>query len=180
MTRRNLTVAAGLSGVALVAVGCSSSSTPADSVTVTATPTEATAAAPTPTAAKTNSGSGGATLPKPPAGSTKVGGSSNGAEQYARYKNSQKSPQKIVNSYKKKAQQTGYTIKNSGGSGGGWGGYGGSNYGLTAEKSGSYLDVQAGGENSGPTYFEVCVGPDNGAREHCENSSQEDSRSNAS
>lgn len=180
MTRRNLTIAAGLSGVALLAAGCSSS-TPTATETVTATATEsAPAPAPTPTATKTESGSGSATLPQPPAGSTKLGGSTKGDAEYARYKNSQESPQNVVNSYKKEAQNSGYTVKNSGGSGGGWGGYGGSNYGLTAEKSGSYLEVQAGGENSGPTYFEVCVGPESSARGHCENSSKQDSRSSGS
>ena len=94
-----------------------------------------------------------------------MGGSSNGAEQYARYKNSQKSPQKIVNSYKKKAQQTGYTIKNSGGSGG-WGGYGGSNYGPPLRnRVPTWTSKPVARTAARPTSGSVCR-PDNGALEH--------------
>ncbi|MFN8126863.1 MAG: hypothetical protein U0R64_10205 [Candidatus Nanopelagicales bacterium] len=178
MVRRSVFLAAGISGVALVAAGCSSSSTPAETVTVTASPTES--AMPTPDETTTTKASSESSLPSAPSGSTKLAVKVNGDAEYARYKTSSMTPKEVVSSYQKQAENDGYTVKNSGGSGGGWGGYGGSEAGMTAEKSGSYLDVQAGGESSGPTYFEVCVGPDSSVRDHCENSSNEDSRSSGS
>lgn len=185
MTSRSALIAVSITGVALAATGCSSSSSPS-SDSSSAAPTEAPTTAPTatPTAAPTDmptkkptdgGGSSKSAIPAAPAGAKLLGESSRAGNEYARYK-IEMSPKKVVNKYKRQAQNQGYTIKSSGGSGGGWGGYGGSNYGMKAEKSGSYRDVQAGGESGAPTYYEVCVGADSAALSHCEGSSNRDSR----
>jgi hypothetical protein len=180
MTTRSAALAISLTGVALVAAGCSSSgSSPAASTAPTEAPTEAATPTPTPTeaAATPKSTEGGsATLPKAPAGAELQGDASRGGNEYARYKISMP-PKKVVNKYKKQAKADGYTISSAGGSGGGWGGYGGSNYGMTAKKGSGYLEVQAGGESGAPTYYEVCVsanGSEAGLR-HCDNESNQDS-----
>jgi hypothetical protein len=63
----------------------------------------------------------------------------------------------------------GFTITNSGGGGGGWGKWGGANAGLSANKNGTYIDVQAGGQTGQPVYFEVCEGTNKSAVDQCEN-----------
>lgn len=170
----------GVSGVALVAAGCSGSggtttesATPAPTVTVTDAPTEAPTATPTKTSDDSDDTSG--SLPKPPSGSKKVSSESDGGDTYARYKTTSQSPKEVVTFYKGEATKQGYSVKNMNGGGGGWGGYGGSNWGMVAQKDGSYLDVQAGGSSNGPTYFEVCVGPGKSALRHCNNESNDDS-----
>lgn len=192
MSKRSTLVMAGLSGAALfAAAGCSSSgSSTATSATPTQAPASPTAAAPTPTATamptkKPESSTTSTTLPAAPAGAQLLGEHKSGSNEYARYKISMP-PKKVVNKYKKQAQKDGYSITNAGGSGGGWGGYGGSDYGMTAKKGAAYREVQAGGENGAPTYYEVCVSADNSKAglAHCdrqsENDSKEDSRSNRS
>lgn len=184
MNTRSAAFAIGITGVALVATGCSSSSTStATSATPTTPATEAPTvapsvtetAAPTPTK-KPESTSSSASVPAAPAGAKLLGDASRGGNEYARYKISMP-PKQVVNKYKKQAKKDGYSIKSAGGSGGGWGGYGGSDYGMTAEKGSGYLEVQAGGESGAPTYYEVCLSS-NGSREglgHCDKQSQQDS-----
>lgn len=190
--KRSTLVMAGLSGMALVATaGCSSSGSstatsaaPSDAPTApTAVPTPT--ATQMPTAAPDSEKTTTAALPAAPAGAKLLGDHKAGGNEYARYKISM-SPKQVVNKYKAQAENEGYTITNSGGSGGGWGGYGGSDYGMTAKKGESYREVQAGGENGAPTYYEVCVSTDSAKAglAHCDRQSQsdskEDSRSNRS
>jgi len=96
-----------------------------------------------------------------------------GGTTYARYSNGSETPKSVVSTYESEVKKDGYKVTQSGGSGGGWGGYGGSDYGMTAEKSGSYFEVQAGGESGKTTYFEVCLGTDKSAVEHCEDESND-------
>ena len=181
MATRSLLLAAGITGVALAAAGCSSSSsTPA--VTPTAAPSEIPSQLPTeaptavPTKAPTKAATGGsATLPKAPAGAKLLSNHKTAGAEYARYKIGM-SPKQVVSKYQTQAQNNGFTIEKSGGGGGGWGGWGGSDYGMTAKKGSTFEDVQAGGESSGPTYYEVCVGTEQRAYDHCEERSQNDHR----
>lgn len=192
MKTRHVVLAAGFSGLALVATGCSSSSSTSATSSAPPSPTEApTSAAPTPTSTPTptsapdDGGGAKSAIPTPPAGATLLGEHKTGPNEYARYK-IQMPPKKVVNKYKRQAKSDGYSIKSAGGSGGGWGGYGGSEYGMTATKSSAYLEVQAGGSTQGPTYYEVCVSQDGSraALDHCDKESQrssdEDSRSQRS
>jgi hypothetical protein len=43
---------------------------------------------------------------------------------------------------------------------------------MDASKDGSFASVQAGGSDSGPTYFEVCLGTDESVVDNCEQQSQ--------
>ena len=158
-------------GVATLLAGCGSQGTqPAVTVTATAPPTGApTSAAPKPvaptaTAAKLQG------LPAAPVGATQLQTSNSGGVQYARYSTSEQ-PDQIVSYYTSQWQQEGYRMQNGGGGGGGWGKYGGSDAGATGSKTGSYVDVQAGGSTQGPTYFEICQGPNAQAVDNCGNSS---------
>ncbi|MEI2717161.1 MAG: hypothetical protein V9E98_09220 [Candidatus Nanopelagicales bacterium] len=172
MNKRTAVIALGMTGLVTVAAGCSSSSTPAPSTPATnapATDASATEAAPTATG-----------VPAPPSGAKQLSSSQEETAIYTRYEISGMTPQQVVSSYEQAATSAGYSVTNSGGSGGGWGGYGGAGAGMVAQRSGSYLDVQAGGETSGPTYFEVCVGADEAAVDHCDASSQQDSKSSGS
>ena len=175
----------GVSGVALVAAGCSSSGGGTTTESATPAPTVTITDAPSPTAAPTkttdNSGGGSAgSLSAPPSGSKKLSSETDGGNTYARYKNSSQSPKEVVTFYKGEATKSGYSVKNLNGGGGGWGGYGGSNWGMVAQKDGSYLDVQAGGSSNGPTFFEVCMGGDKSALKHCNNESNDDSEDSRS
>ena len=60
------------------------------------------------------------------------------------------------------------TSYGGGGGGGGWGGYGGSGAGISSDNGSEWIDVEAGGQNSGPTYWEVCVGPSNQSVNDCQ------------
>lgn len=172
MIKRTTVIALGMTGLATVAAGCSSS-TPAPS---TSAATEAAPSAP----ATTDAAPAPTGVPAAPSGAKELSSSQEETAIYTRYEITGMTPQQVVQSYEQSATNAGYTVTNSGGSGGGWGGYGGAGAGMVAEKSGSYLDVQAGGETSGPTYFEVCVGTDEGAVEHCNASSKQDSQSSGS
>jgi hypothetical protein len=191
-----LTISFGAAGTALLLGACSSgagdtAASPAEeTVTVTAAPTPAASAAPTamatePTAMATpseamssakSSGGGADTLPKAPSGADQLADKQAGGATYARYSVTGMTAQEVGQEYKSQAEQDGFTITSSGGGGGGWGQWGGSEYGLTAEKDNdSFLAVQAGGSKSGPTYFEVCVGPDKSSLEACDEHSQDTS-----
>lgn len=182
---RILAAAVGSAGLALAVAGCASSdssSTESPTATATQAPTSATptptTATSSPTATTTSSSN---TLPKPPSGSKELQSKNlSGGGKYARYSNASTSPKAVIDSYEKEVKADGYKVTQSGGSGGGWGGYGGSDYGITAEKTGSYFDAQAGGRSGGTTYFEVCVGPDKSAVDKCENESNNDSSSSGS
>lgn len=100
----------------------------------------------------------------PPSGSKQLADDSQDGYSYYRYSTSA-TPKSVENAYKQEFSDAGWTIVQSGGSGGGWGPYGGSEYGLTAKRDDVYADVQAGGEKSGTTYFEVCAGDND--REVC-------------
>lgn len=149
-------------GTALAVTGCSTSTTSPAAPASEAAPSVA------PSDAATT------TLPTPPSGAEELSNKTTGDVQYARYQISGSSAQTVVDDYSSQAKSDGYTVTNSGSGGGGWGGWGGSGAGMTASKSGSYLDVQAGGESGGPTYFEVCVGPDESAVDQCDQNSQDD------
>lgn len=146
-------------GTALLMAGCSSSST-----------SPATPAPESPAASGTSSG----TMPAAPSGATELSSSSTGGVEYARYEISGVTPQTLIDDYTTSAKAAGYTVTDTGGGGGGWGGWGGANAGLEGTMTGSYLNVQAGGQSSGPTYFEVCVGADQSAVDQCEQNSQND------
>lgn len=151
--------------------GCSSDSSPEPVETVTetaaATPAETAAATPAETQAA-------GTSPTAPAGATEVDSSNEGGMQYTRYKISGTSAEDVVSGYEEQFKAAGYTITNAGGSGGGWGQWGGDGYGMDASKDGSFASVQAGGSDSGPTYFEVCLGPDESVVDQCGEQSQND------
>lgn len=156
----------------LAACGSGGSSTaPAASP---ATPTGPTAPATSP------AGGSPGTLPAPPSGAKELANRPSGSVTYARYSISGMTPAQVISTYKTEAQSAGYSVTDTGGGGGGWGGYGGANAGLKASKSGSYLDVQAGGQSSGPTYFEVCLGVDEAAVDQCDQNSNSDSQSSGS
>lgn len=151
-----------------------SSSTTASTAASSTTTTAAKASSTTSTAAasSTTAASGGGTLPSPPAGAQNLQtGSQNGAT-YGRYQISGQTPQQVVSGYQTELTGQGYAVTNQGGGGGGWGQWGGANAGLTANKGSSYVNVQAGGQSSGPTYFEVCVGPSAQSVQDCENVSE--------
>lgn len=180
MAHRSLLLAAGITGVALAATGCSGSSSP--SASPTAATSEVPTEQPSSAAATPTADSSAVSMPKAPAGATMMSNHKTEGSEYARYKIDM-TPKKVVNKYQKQAQKDGYTIEKSGGGGGGWGGWGGSDYGMVAKKDGKFEDVQAGGESGGPTYYEVCVGTEERGYDHCEQRSQddrEDSRSRGS
>lgn len=159
---RRLSIAAfTVLGTALAVTGCSSSTTSPAAPASEAAPS----AAPSDTATA---------LPTPPSGAEELSNKTTGDVQYARYQISGSSAQAVVDDYSSQAKSDGYTVTNSGSGGGGWGGWGGSGAGMSASKTGSYLDVQAGGESGGPTYFEVCMGPDESAVDQCDQNSQDD------
>lgn len=190
------TIVCGAAGTALLLGACSSStdsattgatpSTPEATVTVTAEPSASPAATmETDTDGKTSDGDGNEgedssmALPQPPAGSKQIADKQSGGATYARYSISGMTAEEVGKQYKSEAQSAGYTIKSSGGGGGGWGEWGGSEYGLTAQKDDGYLAVQAGGSSKGPTYFEVCVGPDSSVEDLCDSHSDDTSDSDS-
>lgn len=146
-------------GTALLVAGCSSSST-------------APAVSPTTEAPATGAASG--SMPAAPSGAKELNSSSTGGVEYARYEISGTTPQQVIDDYNTTAAAAGYAVTDTGGGGGGWGGWGGANAGLEGTMTGSYLNVQAGGQTSGPTYFEVCVGADQSAVDQCDQNSQND------
>ncbi len=160
--RRLSAMALGVAGTALVAAGCSSSST--------APAPAASSAVPQPSTTTATSGS----LPAAPSGAKELSAKSEGGVEYARYQISGSTPEEVVSGYSDEAKASGYTVTDTGSGGGGWGGWGGAGAGMEGSKSGSYLNVQAGGQSGGPTYFEVCMGADQSAVDQCEQHSQND------
>lgn len=167
---------AGMSACSSTSSTASSSttaSTAASSTTTTAAKASSTTAS-TAAASSTTAASGGGTgaMPTAPSGAQNLqSGSANGAT-YARYSISGQTPQQVVSGYQTELTGQGYTVQNQGGGGGGWGDWGGANAGLSANKGSSYVNVQAGGQSAGPTYFEVCVGPSAQSVQDCENISE--------
>ncbi len=174
---RAVVAAVGMGAAAIALSACSSGSSSQSTVTVTATapaPTEAVATAavqPTKSVAPSATKDQLSGLPPAPGGSQLMQTSTDNGVQYARYATSA-APQQIVSYYSQKWQAEGYQIQSTGGGGGGWGKYGGSDAGANGSKGGSYVDVQAGGSTQGPTYFEVCQGPNKAAVNECGNDSK--------
>lgn len=161
-----------LSTVALAGCFGGDSSTPA--TTTEAAPPATTEAAPTTTqaapATTTAASSGGPTL-TPPSGAQQLESDGKNGAQYTRYSISGTQASAVTSAYQSQLESQGYSITNSGGSGGGWGKWGGSESGVSGNNGSTYVDVQAGGQSGGPTYFEVCVGPSNTSVQDCEDSS---------
>ncbi len=179
MTKHKATATAvGIGAVALALAACSSGSSGSSTVTVTATatPTAAATQAAVPLAtepvkpAATKAALTG--LPAAPGGSSLLQTSNNNGVQYARYASNSEQPAQIVSYYSSAWQKEGYAMTSSGGGGGGYGKYGGADAGASGTKAGSYVNVQAGGSTSGPTYFEVCQGPNQSAVNECGNQSK--------
>lgn len=191
--RSQLTVAIAAAG-ALALAGCSSSSDTATdaakgaassaaaavegaaSAAASAGSAASSAAAGAASAASSAGAAAGAAvagLPQPPAGSQVLDQETENGVKYARYSNANEQAAGVVSYYTQLWQGEGYTVNGSGGGGGGWGQYGGSGAGAEGSKEGSYVAVQAGGQNSGPVYFEVCVGPNQQAVDNCQNLSQD-------
>lgn len=93
---------------------------------------------------------------------------------YYRYSTSQ-SPSAVTSYYSGALKSAGYTVTNSGSGGGGWGQYGGSGSGLDANNGSSFVAVNAGGEKSGPTYFEICTGASAASVDNCQGNNHGDS-----
>ena len=134
-----------------------------------ATTTEAAPPATT-TAASSASSSGGPNLTAP-SGAQQLESDSKSGAQYTRYSISGTAASAVTSDYQSQLESQGYKITNSGGSGGGWGKWGGSEAGVSGNNGSTYVDVQAGGQSGGPTYFEVCVGPSNTSVQDCEDAS---------
>ena len=177
-----------LSTIALAGCFGDDSSTPA--TTTEAAPATTTEAAPpattqaqppaTTTAASSPSSSGGPNLTAPSGAQQLESDEKNGA-QYTRYSITGTAASAVTGDYQSQLESQGYSITNSGGSGGGWGKWGGSEAGVSGNNGTTYVDVQAGGQSGGPTYFEVCVGPSNSSVQDCEDASDgPDDNSNSS
>jgi len=174
ITTGRIALAAALAaGIPLVAAGCGDST----QATTTEVLTETTAPAP---AASTAAATPAATsaLPAAPAAAKQLASRQKNGATYYHYSISGQTPQQIVNFYQSELQSSGFTVKSTGGGGGGWGAYGGSEAGISGDNNSEWIDVEAGGEKSGPTYWEVCVGPSNQSVNDCQD--VEDSSSNQS
>jgi hypothetical protein len=174
ITKGRIALAAALAaGIPLVAAGCGDST----QATTTEVLTETTAPAP---AASTAAATPAATsaLPAAPAAAKQLASRQKNGATYYHYSISGQTPQQIVNFYQSELQSSGFTVKSTGGGGGGWGAYGGSEAGISGDNNSEWIDVEAGGEKSGPTYWEVCVGPSNQSVNDCQD--VEDSSSNQS
>lgn len=162
-------------GLSLALTGCSSSSSSGDATpapTVTETKTEAPASSAATSSVK---------APSAPSGAKELASKSGDGFTYARYSTSE-TPESVVSHYESALKSEGYSISNSGGSSGGWGKWGGGNAGVTADKSDAWVEVQAGGQKSSTTYFEVCTGASKSAVDNCdqESNNSEDSNSKGS
>jgi hypothetical protein len=166
-----------LAAVTAVGLACSGSSTETSTTNSSTTSTTASSSgASSTTTAGSGGGGGSSDLSSPvvaaPSGATQLqNGSANGAT-YWSYSITGQDATQVVNTYSSELTAQGYTIQNQGGGGGGWGDFGGVNAGLTANKGSTYISVQAGGSNQGPTYFEICQGPTAASVNDCENISQ--------
>ena len=158
----------GLSLTALALTGCSSTPTTSEKATVTETvsaaPTSAAVSAP-PSSSPSAAVSLG--LPQPPAGAAQLETKNDNGVQFGRYSITGQQPQQVADYYTGVWQGQGYTVTSSGGGGGGYGQYGGSGAGATGTKSGSFVAVNAGGQNGQATYFSVCQGADQQAVRQC-------------
>ena len=166
-------------GIPLVAIGCGDSTpaTPAapattEVTTVSAPAATTDAAAP---AATTEAASSSSALPAAPSGAKQLTQKSQNGATYYHYQISGQTPQQIVDGYQSELESSGFTVKSTGGGGGGWGGYGGSGAGISADNGSEWIDVEAGGQNSGPTYWEVCVGPTEQSVNDCQDVADSDS-----
>ena len=180
-----IAVAAALAaGIPLVAIGCGDSTTaepaaPATTevTTVAAPAATTTAAAPATTAAAPSTSSA---LPAAPAGAEQLAQRSQNGATYYHYQIGGQTPQQIVDGCQSELESSGFTVKSTGGGGGGWGGYGGSGAGISSDNGTEWIDVEAGGQNSGPTYWEVCVGPSEQSVNDCQDINDNDSDSKSS
>jgi hypothetical protein len=181
-----IAVAAALAaGIPLVAIGCGDSTTAETAAPVTTEVTTVEAPAATTTAAAapaatTAAASSSSALPAAPAGAKQLAMRSKNGATYYHYQISGQSPKQIVDGYQSELQSSGFTVKSTGGGGGGWGGYGGSDAGISADNGSEWIDVEAGGQNSGPTYWEVCVGPSEQSVNDCQDINDNDSNSKSS
>ena len=107
-------------------------------------------------------------LMKPPAGAKELKAATVKGVLYRRYSITSDKPKDVVAYYASAWKQAGYMV-HSGGGGGGWGPWGGSGAGAQAHKGTSYISVNAGARNSGPTYFEVCFGTNKKLVNDCQN-----------
>jgi hypothetical protein len=171
-----LKAAAATVGLAGILAGCSSgtkdngsavASTVKQTTTTVAPATTAptTTAAPATTAAATPAGAPAAA----PSGAQQLQNASANGATYWRYSIIGTTPAQVVSDYQGELQAAGYSVTDQGGSGGGWGKWGGAGAGLTGQDGGNYVSVQAGGQSSGPTFFEVCLGPSSQSVQDCEN-----------
>lgn len=160
-------------GLSALVAGCSSDDDKASESTTSTSEgstTSSTASASSTTAATPTTAASGS-LPAPPSGASELQSSSANGVAYARYQISGTTAEQVVSGYHGELQSAGYTVTDTGGGGGGWGKWGGAGAGLTAEGDGGYVAVQAGGQSSGPVYFEVCQGASSSAVQECENQS---------
>jgi hypothetical protein len=171
ITTGRIALAAALAaGIPLVAAGCGDST----QATTTEVLTETTAPAP---AASTAAATPAATsaLPAAPAAAKQLASRQKNGATYYHYSISGQTPQQIVNFYQSELQSSGFTVKSPGGGGGGWGGYGGSDAGISGDNNSEWIDVEAGGQKSGPTYWEICVGPSAQSVDDCDEIGDSDS-----
>jgi hypothetical protein len=182
-----LKAAAATVGIAGILAGCSSGTKDTGSaVASTVKQTTTTTVVPTTTAAPATTAAGAGSPAAAPAGAQQLQNAAANGATYWRYSINGTTPAQVVSDYQGELQAAGYTVVNQGGGGGGWGKWGGAGAGLTGQHGGNYVAVQAGGQNSGPTYFEVCLGPSSQSVQDCENVSdgpdrnQGDSNSGAS
>ncbi|MDP3972089.1 MAG: hypothetical protein Q8P61_04160 [Candidatus Nanopelagicales bacterium] len=162
-------IATGILGAGLTAALTLTSCSGSSPSTPTASPT--TPAASSPSTPVPPAGNG---VPSPPAGATQLtsrAGKAGGT--FARYQIGE-SAAGVVSYYENALKASGFAITNSGGGGGGWGQYGGSGAGVEANKAGTFIAVEAGGSQQGPTYFEVCVGASAAQVSDCRNGDQGD------
>ena len=158
-----LSAATGLGLAGLLAACSSGSSSKSTTTTTKASASNSSAGTTATTKAATTA------IPAPPSGSTELQNTTQNGVAYQRWSNPSATPAQVVASYQSALASQGFTITNSGGGGGGWGKWGGANAGLSANKNGTYIDVQAGGQTGQPVYFEVCEGTNKSAVDQCEN-----------
>ena len=153
---------------ALALSGCGGTTT-SEKATVTETVSASATASATPSTAATSpapaiTGSG---VAQPPTGAAQLESRTDNGVEVTRYSVNGQQPQQVVDYYTGIWQGQGYTVTSSGGGGGGYGQYGGSGAGATGSKSGSFVAVNAGGQNGQAIYFSVCQGSDEQAVRQC-------------
>jgi hypothetical protein len=175
---RGLALALAVCLLAALAAACGGSS---DGSTVSESSAETSAESETASGESAESGSGGGPSEvlaglSTPSGSTLLGSKESANVVYQHYKTSTE-PKEVESYYDEQLTSAGWSIESSGGGGGGWGSYGGSDYGLTAKREEDYFDLEAGGEKSHTSYFEICAGP--GSRSECEEMSENENESSS-